>query len=91
MLGLARPQRHVTRWRIGPWAPAMTWFRQRPALTRVLPAAELAAGGRYAGRLPARPACRADLDSRRSPAGTRRTQPGRRPTLPVSLRSSAPG
>lgn len=55
VLGLARPRRHVARWQIGPWAPAMAWSRQRPVLTRALAAVELAAGVWYAGRLPARP------------------------------------
>ncbi len=55
VLGLVRPRRHVARWQIGPWAPAMAWMRQRPTLTRALAGAELAAGLWYATRLPPRP------------------------------------
>ena len=54
VLGLARPRRHLARWQVGPWAPAMQWGRQRPTLTRALAAGELAIGLWYASRVPAR-------------------------------------
>lgn len=52
VLGIARPQRHVARWQVGPWAPAMAWAGQRPVLTRALAGAELVVALWYAGRLP---------------------------------------
>lgn len=41
ILGIARPRRHVARWQVGPWAPAMALAGQRPVLTRALAGAEV--------------------------------------------------
>lgn len=54
VLGIAQPRRHVARWKVGPWAPAMAWAAERPLLTRVVAGVELAAGLRYASRLAVR-------------------------------------
>jgi hypothetical protein len=50
------PRRHVRRWEGGPewWQALMGPLRRRPALTRALGVAEVAAGIAWARRLPAR-------------------------------------
>jgi hypothetical protein len=55
VLGAVMPQRHVSRWILGPQGMRpMQVFVDHPGLTRVLGAAEAAAGIWWANRLPAR-------------------------------------
>ncbi len=57
VLGAVMPERHVTRWIMGPerWRPLRV-FADHPGLTRAIGAAEAAAGIWWANRLPSSPA-----------------------------------
>ncbi|KAE8763801.1 hypothetical protein [Georgenia thermotolerans] len=42
VLSVLFPVEHTARWEMGPWAPMLEWFRDRPGLVRALGAAEVA-------------------------------------------------